>query len=146
MILKNYADLERISIKNQAFVSEAFTRKFLEMSLNDKAASTSTSSTTTTDVPQLVVNPYAVKKDMDKEEEELECMICYDIMEKDNSVECPLCHNLVHKGCMEKWLANGKKNCIYCRSDVWKDYNKQCIPAKSKVKSALSTEYKNLLD
>jgi len=148
MILKNYADLEKISIKNQAFVNEAFMCKFLEIknatTTTATSTATTTTTTTTTAVPPLVVNPYAVKKDMG---EELECMICYDIMEKDNSIECPLCHNLVHKGCMEKWLANGKKNCIYCRSDVWKDYNKTCTPAKpSKAKSALSTEYKNLLD
>ena len=25
---------------------------------------------------------------------------------------------------MNKWLIMGKKNCVYCRSDIWQKYNK----------------------
>jgi len=135
-ILTKYAALESVSLKHQEFVNEAFLQKFQDMKLN----TTATASTSTTTTPPSVkkVDPYEVKKEMEMEDE---CMICYDIMQKDNSIECPLCHNLVHKGCMEKWLASGKKNCIYCRSDVWKNYGKKEKPVVVK-----DGEYKNLLN
>lgn len=82
---------------------------------------------------------YDVKKQFNEDEEEPECMICFDIIEinqKNTVVECPLCHNLIHKQCMEKWLKSGKKNCIYCRSSIWSDYYKD---------KNTNTEYKNLL-
>jgi len=135
MILQKYEALEAVSLGHQEFVNQDFLEKFQQM----KLVAPATASTTTT-TPKPVVNKYAVKKDLD-EEEELECMICYDVMQKDNSIECPLCHNLVHKGCMEKWLASGKKNCIYCRSDVWKDYG-----TKPVTSSVSNNPYKNLLD
>lgn len=133
MILNKFVVLESGVglLQNQEFVNEKFLQKFQEMKL---------SSSSTTTQPIAKVDIYAVKKDLDAEEDELECMICYDTMQKDNSIECPLCHNLVHKGCMEKWLKSGKKNCIYCRSDVWKDYGKD----KDNNKSSTG-EYKNLL-
>ena len=28
----------------------------------------------------------------------------------------------LHKECMEKWLSVGNITCVYCRSEVWKDY------------------------
>jgi len=136
VILTRYAVLESASLKHQEFVNEAFLEKFQELKLN---ASASTAAATKSNTPSHI-SKYAVKKELDAEEE-LECMICYDIMQKDNSIECPLCHNLVHKGCMEKWLKSGKKNCIYCRSDVWKDYNKD----KAKPTASSIGEYKNLL-
>lgn len=41
---------------------------------------------------------------------------------KDKTLACPMCKNLVHEDCMKCWLRNShNQNCVYCRSDVWKD-------------------------
>jgi hypothetical protein len=60
------------------------------------------------------------------------CPICFLELKNEEIVKCPCCNNIIHKECMEKWLGMGKSNCVYCRSDVWKDYLKN------------EDEYKNL--
>lgn len=64
------------------------------------------------------------------------CPICFIDFEKEGEclLDCPECKKTIHKSCMEKWLTLGKSSCVYCRSDVWKDYNKEL------------NEYKNLDD
>ena len=42
--------------------------------------------------------------------------------ENDKLIKCPECKNISHLECMEKWLSVGNLTCVYCRSDVWKDY------------------------
>lgn len=94
---------------NQEFVNKDFAQKYQKIK-HQKAPT-----------PEEKAKKYEVKKELEEDEEEPECMICFDIMEiykKETVVECPMCHNLTHKPCMEKWLKSGKKNCIYCRSDV----------------------------
>ena len=59
-----------------------------------------------------------------------ECAICYDIMDikddKDKFVGCPTCKQSFHKLCIKRWLENAvHKNCVYCRSGVWCEYNKK---------------------
>ena len=50
------------------------------------------------------------------------CPICF--LDIDGaSVKCPECRNVLHIECMEKWLEMGNKTCVYCRSNVWEDYN-----------------------
>ncbi len=66
------------------------------------------------------------------------CIICFeDFIEnnKKNNVECPICHNIIHNQCMKKWIKMGKINCVYCRSDVWKNFTKK-----------IHNEYINLFD
>lgn len=53
--------------------------------------------------------------------EEACCPICFDNL-VDNIKFCPQCSNPVHEKCIEKWLEKNK-TCVYCRSDVWKNYN-----------------------
>lgn len=76
-------------------------------------------------------NPFQQKKTVDSEDM---CAVCFDEFEGTQNVECPVCHNLIHQACIQKWLQMGKKNCVYCRSDVWKNFGKK----KS------SEEYQNL--
>lgn len=71
------------------------------------------------------------KKGISKEiKEDDVCPICYCEFMEDGKVdlrfliECPNCNNVFHKECMNKWLNMGKKNCVYCRSDIWEKYNK----------------------
>ena len=51
------------------------------------------------------------------------CPICYLDMGDEEIVKCPECKNVIHLECMEKWLEMGNKTCVYCRSDVWENYN-----------------------
>lgn len=51
------------------------------------------------------------------------CAICFmDFEEEDELIKCPECKKVLHKECMEKWLGVGNITCVYCRSEVWKDY------------------------
>ena len=53
------------------------------------------------------------------------CAICFmDFEEDEELIKCPECKKVLHKECMEKWLGVGNVTCVYCRSDVWKDYYK----------------------
>ena len=65
---------------------------------------------------------YEVKSELDRDTENGTCPICFLELENEEIVRCPCCNNIIHKECMEKWLRMGKSNCVYCRSDVWKDY------------------------
>ena len=41
---------------------------------------------------------------------------------KEQSLACPVCCNMVHSDCVMWWLRNSpNRNCVYCRSDVWKE-------------------------
>ena len=68
------------------------------------------------------------------------CAICYDGFTSNvKNVECPACHNVMHKGCIEKWLSMDKKTCVYCRSEVWKNYSRTDATSTAKP-----SKYKNL--
>jgi hypothetical protein len=132
IVTNKLTELENTNLKNQAFVNNDYLEKFQKMKLSDTNSSESSVKTPTKD-------KYQVEKDLDENQE---CMICFDLMGKiSECIGCPMCHNLIHKTCMEKWLENGQKTCIYCRSEVWKDYGK-----KHSEKAALENQYKNLLD
>jgi Ring finger domain len=49
------------------------------------------------------------------------CPICFDDL-SENVKYCPECSKPVHEKCIEKWLQQ-HNTCIYCRSDVWKQYH-----------------------
>lgn len=59
--------------------------------------------------------------------EEDVCPICFDdfMDETVEKVNCPLCKNYVHTACIKQWLKHGQKKCVYCRSEVWKDFGKE---------------------
>ena len=48
----------------------------------------------------------------------------YDNFNDTENLFCQTCGNVVHKKCIEKWLETNH-NCIFCRSDIWKDYGKK---------------------
>lgn len=117
-------ELQQISLRNQEFVNNDFLDKFQQMKLGTDMSKEKSKED----------DKYIAKKEIEEDEE---CMICFDEMDDvKKCVECPLCHNLIHKECMKKWLENGHKTCIYCRSEVWKDFGKKETESK----------YKNLLD
>jgi hypothetical protein len=60
-------------------------------------------------------------------EEDDECAICYDLLNINlELLGCPTCKQSFHKKCFNKWLENSNyKNCVYCRSNVWKEYSKK---------------------
>ncbi len=57
-------------------------------------------------------------------DEDEECVICSDLLKDTKLISCPTCHHNIHEKCMKKWIENGKTSCVYCRSDVWKNYMK----------------------
>lgn len=64
--------------------------------------------------------------------EDYECAICYDIMDIKDDIEkfvgCPTCKQSFHKLCIKRWLENAvHKNCVYCRSGIWSEYNKKKV-------------------
>lgn len=53
------------------------------------------------------------------------CPICLIKFNNNKSLlQCPKCNNNVHEECMNIWL-QCKKTCVYCRNDIWKNYNKE---------------------
>lgn len=55
-------------------------------------------------------------------DKEITCGICFlKINSIDKYLSCPDCDKFIHKKCMLEWLKK-KENCIYCRSEIWKDY------------------------
>lgn len=64
--------------------------------------------------------------------EEDECPICYSALNDSDMSKlksCPCCKNVVHTLCIEKWLTMATQpTCVYCRSDVWKQYSKLTRP------------------
>lgn len=57
------------------------------------------------------------------------CPICFDEIKNDvetkNNIKfCPACKNAMHETCINKWLETSKSFlCVYCKSNVWKNYN-----------------------
>jgi hypothetical protein len=64
------------------------------------------------------------KNILNKSIEEDDCPICFDDFITSDNLFCQSCGNVVHKKCIEKWLETNF-NCIFCRSDIWKDYGKK---------------------
>jgi hypothetical protein len=60
------------------------------------------------------------------------CPICFDDL-VENIKFCPQCSNPVHDKCIEKWLEKNT-TCVYCRSDVWKNYNHDSTSKSKYVK------------
>ena len=87
-----------------------------------------------------------VKTKFDISEKELteddECPICFDILLNTDIKSCPTCHNHIHTLCIKKWLTT-KKNCILCRSDVWKSF---FVDHNESVKSVKKSENKSKKD
>jgi hypothetical protein len=54
-----------------------------------------------------------------------DCPICFEEL-KENIKFCPDCSNPVHEKCIKKWL-DSHNSCVYCRSDVWKNFGKKEI-------------------
>ena len=68
-----------------------------------------------------------------KEIDEEDCPICFDGLEGTLKY-CPVCSNAIHQKCVEKWLTTND-TCVYCRSDIWKQYGGNCNINKKNVKS-----------
>ena len=59
-----------------------------------------------------------------------DCPICFDIIENNsNRINCPDCKKHIHKECMDIWLSRNK-TCVFCRSTMWKYYDKCFIQNK----------------
>jgi hypothetical protein len=60
---------------------------------------------------------------------EEECPICYLKLKRDDLetlTTCPDCKNSVHRDCVTRWYSlNGIRNCIICRSEKWKYFDRE---------------------
>ena len=54
-------------------------------------------------------------------EEDDVCPVCLNDLNDEELVSCPKCKNYVHTDCIKVWMTT-HSNCIYCRSDVWKNF------------------------
>jgi hypothetical protein len=60
-----------------------------------------------------------------------ECPICFGDFDLSTKMAiCPVCSNILHLKCAIKWINMGQVSCVYCRSEVWKDYKKENAKAK----------------
>ena len=72
------------------------------------------------------------------------CGICFNELKLDKLMAiCPTCRNITHINCMRKWLNMGKDTCVYCRSDIWKNYKKEEL--KEKGIKPVNEKYKTLI-
>ena len=55
-----------------------------------------------------------------------DCPICFCEFDLSTTMAvCPQCNNILHLDCAKKWIGMGKSTCIYCRSNVWREYKKK---------------------
>jgi hypothetical protein len=97
------------------------------LSLNEKYKSASDKSYNESIVNKFSAYPF---------DEGYECAICYDLLDiKENLLGCPTCKQSFHQNCFYKWLNSSiNKNCVYCRSGVWKEYLKKNIKTNDYLK------------
>ena len=51
-----------------------------------------------------------------KEEENIECLICFEEINLDNHIYCKTCKNVYHKKCLDQWFKKTNNNvCTYCQ-------------------------------
>ena len=109
-VLKNSLDNENVTIDSD-IMNKDMLKKYNEIMERNEENDDETKK-----------NKYSCKNNSNVINKDL-CPICFvDFGEKDVLLDCPSCKKTVHKSCMEKWLSLGKIQCVYCRSDVWKDY------------------------
>lgn len=66
-------------------------------------------------------NNEAFTKNTKEIDQEDVCPICIDNIVNEEYISCPDCKNYVHKACALVWM-KVNKTCIYCRSEVWKNF------------------------
>lgn len=106
-------DIDKFKMRTKLLVSDEQAQKYMELYKKNM-------NNTSNDLFNT-----ATRKDV---LEDTYCPICMDDL-VDDIAYCPQCSNPVHNKCIMKWLETNK-NCIFCRSDVWKKYN--CAKNESK--------------
>ena len=83
--------------------------------------------------------------DLSEKTEHDTCGICFDKLRLDKLMAlCPTCRNIVHINCMHKWMNMGKDTCVYCRSNIWKNYKNE--ERKERGLPELNKKYESLND
>ena len=115
LIKDKYQELS-LNLDNE-YINQDYLDKFTKLSNNN--------------IPNDVL--FSVDKIIDTKEDD--CPICYDLLKNvNNCVQCPICQNIFHNKCMDKWTSSGNNTCPYCRSGIWKKFNKN------------TSDYDNLLE
>ena len=82
--------------------------------------------------------------DLSEKDDSDTCGICFNELKLDKLMAiCPTCRNITHINCMRKWMNMGKDTCVYCRSDIWKNYKKEEL--KEKGIKPVNEKYKTLI-
>uniref|UniRef100_A0A803M6J6 RING-type E3 ubiquitin transferase n=2 Tax=Chenopodium quinoa TaxID=63459 RepID=A0A803M6J6_CHEQI len=62
--------------------------------------------------------PSTLFKQMENDDEHIECSVCLSILEEDQQVRrLPNCNHVFHTSCIDQWLS-GQATCPICRSEV----------------------------
>ena len=73
-----------------------------------------------------------------------DCPICFCEFDLSTIMAvCPQCNNILHLDCAKKWIGMGKSTCIYCRSNVWREYKKEELREGKPIRMS-PNEYTNL--
>ena len=62
-----------------------------------------------------------------------QCIICYNELSDNDVINCPRCLQCIHTNCMERWLIRSNQ-CVYCRSNIFLQYEKLCKTMKNCMK------------
>ena len=118
---------DRISNENQSIVNKTLVDKYKKLQNQDPKAP--------------YKNKFKYTGDLSEKGDHEVCVICFNELKLDQlMVMCPECRNIIHIDCMKKWLNMGKTTCVYCRSSIWNQYNKE----EKKEKYNKNNKYKSL--
>lgn len=87
---------------------------------------------------------FKYKGDLSEKDNSDTCGICFNELKLNKLMAiCPTCRNITHIDCIRKWINMGKDTCVYCRSDIWKNYKKEEL--KEKGIKPINEKYKSLI-
>jgi hypothetical protein len=115
------------SLRGDVLVDQTMLSKYLEMKAKKNVIGPHSSIPEDSVEPHCYNNKFIYSGDIDAAKEKCDvCPICFGEFDLSTTMAvCPKCRNILHLDCAKKWINMGNSTCVYCRSEVWKEYEKE---------------------
>jgi hypothetical protein len=130
------------NLRNDTLIDETMLNKYQHLKKNNEIANKNEN---IVNEPKCHKNKFVYTGDLTSaKEKNNDCPICFCEFDLATKIAiCPVCKNILHVDCAKKWINMGKTSCVYCRSNIWKDYKKEELN-EGKVVRISPTKYTNL--